>query len=323
MFPGFEKNEQHYVEQVTAQLKLESFTTIPSADNLVKDFEKVCYHQEEPFPSSSIYAQYKVFELAKMHNIKVLLDGQGADEVLAGYHKYAHWYLQEMVSRNKFSGANKERHLLHKNHVNFHWNVKNIMAAFLPSHASIALEKNEYNKIIHNTDVSKNLMGLLRGREWEGIHKPVVTKLNDILYFNTVQNGLEELLRYSDRNAMAHGREVRLPFLNDEMVRFIFSLPSSFKIKNGFTKSLLRKVMDQKLPGNIVWRTDKIGYEPPQKQWMETAVMKDYLHEAKSKLVKEDILKPQVLTRKTRSHHAHDADNFDWRYLCIAQMMHK
>ena len=76
--------------------------------NLIEDFEKLAWHQEEPFPSSSIYAQYKVFELAKKHNVKVLLDGQGADEILAGYHKYVHWYLQEMVSRYKFSGIKRK-----------------------------------------------------------------------------------------------------------------------------------------------------------------------------------------------------------------------
>jgi asparagine synthase (glutamine-hydrolysing) len=138
-----------------------------------------------------------------------------------------------------------------------------------------------------------------------------------------MQHGLQELLRYSDRNAMAHGREVRLPFLDAGLVQFIFSLPSHFKINNGFTKSILRKLMDDKLPQNIVWRTDKIGYEPPQKQWMENQVMKDYIHEAKVKLVKEDILKPHALHKKGKSLHAHDADNFDWRYLCVAQILNK
>ena len=98
---------------------------------LINDFEKLCYHQEEPFPSSSIYAQYKVFELAKTENIKVLLDGQGADEILAGYHKYIHWYLQELVSRNKFSVATKEKHLLRKNNILSIGVSKNFLAAFL------------------------------------------------------------------------------------------------------------------------------------------------------------------------------------------------
>jgi asparagine synthase (glutamine-hydrolysing) len=323
IFPGFEKDERKYIQQVVSAFNLESYTTIPTASNLIKDFEKLCYHQEEPFPSSSIYAQYKVFELAKTQNVKVLLDGQGADEILAGYQKYIHWYLQEMISRNKFSGATKERNKLHKNSISFNWGLKNFLAAFLPSHASIALEKKEYNKIIQNPDITRHLMNYIKGREWEGIHKPVVTKLNDILYFNTMQNGLEELLRYSDRNSMAHSIEVRLPFLYDELVQFIFSLPSKFKINDGYTKSIFRKLMDDKLPHNIVWRTDKIGYEPPQKQWMENAEMKDYLYEAKSKLVKEEYLKPQVLAKKTKSHHAHDADNYDWRFLCVAQMLRK
>ncbi|MEO8769916.1 MAG: asparagine synthase (glutamine-hydrolyzing) [Ferruginibacter sp.] len=323
VFPGFENDESKYIEQVSNEFNVESYTTIPSAIQLIDDFEKLAWHQEEPFPSASIYAQYKVFELAKQHNIKVLLDGQGADEILAGYHKYVHWYLQEMVSRYKYSGSKKEKLLLQKNNVNFKWGVKNIIAAFLPSHASIALEKKEYLRIIHHVDVSKNLLACLKGREWEGIHKPVVTKLNDILYFSTMQHGLQELLRYSDRNAMAYGREVRLPFLDAELVQFIFSLPSGFKINNGFTKSILRKLMNDKLPQNIVWRTDKIGYEPPQKQWMENQVMKDYIYEAKSKLVKEDILKPHALQRKTKTLHAHDADNFDWRYLCVAQVLNK
>ena len=226
-----------------------------------------------------------------------------------------------MVSRYKFSDIKKEKIRLQANNIPFRWGVKNIMAAFLPSHASIALEKKEYQRIIHHTDISKNMLTFLKGREWEGIHKPVVTKLNDILYFNTMQHGLEELLRYSDRNAMAHGLEVRLPFLNAELVQFIFSLPSQFKISNGYTKSIFRKLMDQKLPDSIVWRTDKIGYEPPQKIWMEDKEMKEYVYTAKQKLVKEDILKAQVLQKKSRSLHAHDADNFDWRYLCVAEML--
>ena len=74
----------------------------------------------------------------------------------------------------------------------------------------------------------------------------------------------EELLRYADRNSMAHSREVRLPFLQHDLVEFVFSLPSGMKIKDGFTKWILRRSMEQILPGNICWRKDKIGYEPPQ-----------------------------------------------------------
>ena len=99
---------------------------------MVDEFEKLCDHQEEPFPSSSIYAQYKVYELATAHQVKVVLDGQGADEVLAGYHKYAHWYLQEMISRYRFKAASHEKSMLLENNVQFKWGIKNLVAAFLP-----------------------------------------------------------------------------------------------------------------------------------------------------------------------------------------------
>lgn len=321
VFPGYETDESKYIEQVANHFSLESYCTAPSAVQMIDEFEKLAWHQEEPFPTASVYPQYKAYELAKQHHIKVLLDGQGANEILAGYHKYVHWYIQEMVSRYKFSGSKTEIQKLQKNNINFRWNVKNIMAAFLPSHASIALEKKEYLRIIHHGEVSKSLLSCLKGREWEGIHKPVVTKLNDILYFSTMQHGLQEVLRYTDRSSMAHGREVRLPFLNAELVQFIFSLPSRYKISNGHTKSIFRKMLDDKLPQNIVWRTHKYAYEPPQKQWMENPVMKDYIYEAKSKLIKADILKPHVLHKKTKSPHAYDADSFDWRYICAAQFI--
>lgn len=321
VFPGFEKDESKYIQLITQQFDLKNHQVEPTADGLIKDIEKLCYHQEEPFSSSSIFAQYKVFDLAKQQGIKVLLDGQGADEILAGYSKYIHWYLQEVLSRHRIGAAQKERKALKKNGIAFHWGIDNIFAAFMPAHAAIQLEKNEYRKTVSQPDVSKEFLRSCRGKAWEGIHKPIVTKLNDILHFNVVEFGLEELLRYADRNSMAHGREVRLPFLEPELVKFVFSLPSTYKIHEGWTKWLLRKTMDQQLPSQIVWRTDKIGYEPPQQQWMQDPLLQDYMHEAKKKLINYGILNTAVLNKKVKPAAAHDKDNFDWRYLSAAQIL--
>jgi asparagine synthase (glutamine-hydrolysing) len=320
VFPGFEKDESPYIDLITDKTGLHNFKTHPDADGLIKEFEKLCYHQEEPFSSSSIYAQFKVFELAKQQQVKVLLDGQGADETLAGYHKYIHWYLQEVLSRHKLGATQKEIIALKKNNIPFNWNITNYFAAFLPMHAAMQLEKNEYRKIIHQPDITPEFLKLQRGREWEGIHKPAVTKLNDILHFNTIEFGLEELLRYADRNSMAHGIEVRLPFLDHTLVEFIFSLPSNLKIHEGWTKWMLRKAMDKKLPGDIVWRKDKVGYEPPQQQWMENKTLQEYMHEAKRKLVNEKILTQKVLDKKIDPKAAHADNNYAWRYLCAAQL---
>ena len=321
VFPDFLKDESHNINLVAAMAGAENYQVQPVASQLISDFEKLCYHQEEPFQSSGIFVQYKVFELAKQHNIKVLLDGQGADEILAGYPRYLHWYLQEVLSRHKLGATEKEKKALLKNGLQFRWNIKNYLAAFLPAHAAIQLEKNEYRQIVRHPDINPDLIKSLKGHEWEGIHKPIVTKLNDILHFNTIEMGLEELLRFADRNSMAHGREVRLPFLNHELVEFIFSLPSRFKIHDGWTKWLLRQSVNKKLPDEIVWKADKVGYEPPQQDWMQDAVMKDYVHEARRKLVNARVLTSTILDKKIEPKSAYAENNFDWKCLCAAQII--
>src|SRR5262249_39416773 len=139
-------------------------------------------------------------------------------------------------------------------------------------------------------------------------------------FFHTAEMGLEELLRFADRNSMAHGREVRLPFLSHELVEFVFSLPSRLKMHNGWTKLLLRNAMDKKLPDQVVWRKDKVGFETPQKLWMENPLLQEYIRESKRKLVDAGILSKRVLDKKIEPRSAHAERNFDWRYLCAAHL---
>ncbi|MFZ1304839.1 MAG: asparagine synthase (glutamine-hydrolyzing) [Ferruginibacter sp.] len=321
VFPGFENDESTYIQAVSKGLNITNHQTETTAVELINDFEKLCYHQEEPFSSSGIFAQYKVFELAKKHGIKVLLDGQGADEILAGYPKYIHWFLQEVLSRHKLGATQIERNAFRKNNQPFRWNIKNMVAAFMPSHAAMHLEKLEYRKTISHPDISEDFLKLSKHQEWVGIHKPIVTKLNDIIHFNITEMGLEELLRFADRNSMAHGVEVRLPFLNHELVEFVFSLPSHLKMHEGWTKFLLRQTMDKKLPDEIVWRKQKVGFEPPQKNWMEETALQDYMHEAKKKLANAGILTKAAVDKKIEPLAAHADKNYNWRYLCAAQII--
>jgi asparagine synthase (glutamine-hydrolysing) len=321
VFPGFEKDETLFIDAAINKFKTDNFKIEPTIDDFIAEFQKVCYHQEEPFSSSSIYIQYKVFELAKQNNVKVLLDGQGADETLAGYHKYYHWYLQQLATRGKFRQIHRERKSLADKNITIDWGMKNYMAAYFYPHTAVFLERKEYNKIIKSQDINPDFVAALHGREWEGIRKSGINKLNDILYFNTMELGLEELLRFADRNSMAHGTEVRLPFLNHRLVEFVFSLPPNFKIRDGWTKWILRQAMNNKLPDEIVWRKDKVGYEPPQQKWMSDPTLQEYIHEAKKKLVDKGILQQHLLNKKILPLPAHNADNFDWRYLIAAQLL--
>jgi asparagine synthase (glutamine-hydrolysing) len=316
IFPGFETDESPYIQLLAEKKDIDNFTIYPTAENFISDFEKLCYHQEGFMGSASVYAQYKVFKLAKQHNIKVLLDGQGADEILAGYHKYYHWYWQELFKKDKARLQN-EITAARQLGVQDEWTWKNKLSASYPAYAAIYLKNARIRKQLAAAGIEKHFAAS-HGLSYYQV--PQQDSLSSVLYYNTFNNGLEELLHYADRNSMAHGCEVRLPFLNHRLVEFIFSLPSHFKIRNGRTKWVLRKAMDGMLPAEIAWRKDKIGFEPPQKAWMQHAVMQDYMREARKKLVAAGILKKALINKKIQPLDAHAADNFDWRYLVASRL---
>jgi asparagine synthase (glutamine-hydrolysing) len=184
-------------------------------------------------------------ELAKKNDVTVLLDGQGADEYLAGYLPYYQTYLNQLYysNLNLFDTEVFAYNSLHRS---------------LSSYADIS-----------KTETKRMKLGKLR-RKIFGQDMPYKNALQKELIKHSTQSGLKELLRYADRNSMAHSREVRLPFLSHKLVEFVFSLPDEFKLNSGWTKFVLRKSMDKILPPSICWRVDKIGYEPPQQLWIES-----------------------------------------------------
>ena len=315
IFPGFEKDELLFSSKIASQFNLQQHTIAVSTDDLVADWEKFLYHQEEPVGSASAFAQYKVFELARQHNTTVLLDGQGADEILAGYHKYYKWYWQELFQKRKLIRSG-EIAAARKIGIREKFGYKNIIASLVPDLASVILERQYLFHALNHEDLAKEFVRLQSKEAY--YTTPETRHLNGLLYFNTCVHGLEELLRYADRNSMAHGREVRLPFLGHELVEFIFTLPSHFKIREGWTKWLLRQSMDQLLPADIVWRKDKVGFEPPQKQWMQNPNLIEMIHEARKKLVIEKILNAGVINKPIHASSAYETATNDWRYLTAA-----
>ena len=316
VFPGYEKDESVFIRSVQERLGVQNYQTQPTADGMLQQFELLCYYQDEPFISASIYAQFCVFALAKKEGVTVLLDGQGADETLAGYLKYYHWYWQELYV-NERQTFFKELQLARNAGITNAWNWKNKLAARFPHMAATLQMAGRKRQQQKNGDLQADFIRNY-GRSYYTM--PLPHKLENVLHFNTCSSGLEELLRYADRNSMAHGREVRLPFLSHELVEFVFSVPARFKIRDAWTKWLLRKSMSNKLPQDIVWRTGKIGFEPPQKQWMETGLLQDKIYSEKEKLVKAGILQIGVLKKTTKPQDALAAFNSDWRYLAAGKL---
>ena len=224
---------------------------------------------------------------AKEQNVTVLLDGQGADETLAGYYKYFLPYLHEIYRKDKTQFKTElkdiENGLMLKNYLpktfyidNKTPRIKSLVAkktrALRFKNISPDLSADFLNSYKRKTSPFKNFLDL-----------------KEALYFDVFNYGLGKLLRFSDRNAMAFSREVRLPYLSHELVEFAFSLPSSYKMNKGWSKKILRDAMSNNLPNEIAWRKDKKGFQAPSK-WMENKKIKDLIHESSRKLISEKLV---------------------------------
>ena len=291
-FPGFARDESPYMDLVTKSSNVEPHFVIPSSESILNNLKKIARHHEWPVGSMSVTSQYEVMKLSRDNGIKVLLDGQGADEVLAGYPMYWPYYLMQLFreNRKKFRTVKSGLETLHSQKVSFPPTLQSYLQVFsqnLYSQLQDIRRKIRSNGSPFFNGINPELVGRYK-KDKNPIYKP--SNLKEILYHSTIRYGLNELLRYADRNSMAHSVEVRLPFLSHQLVEFVFSLPEGFLIHDGWTKYILRKSMNDILPAEIAWRKDKVGYEPPQQDWLNTPGFKDLLIESVSYLKKEKII---------------------------------
>jgi len=317
IFPGFEKDEQQQAALVARHLRLQQTFVEIRDDEVVPLMERVMRYQDEPVASGSALAQFRVFEAARAAGVTVLLDGQGADEVLAGYDKYYRWYWQELY-RSRQLGSSGELEAARALGVpdSFGWAQR--VAALFPDFAASLLEGRRARQAAGQSDLNTEWVRAQRPHFYYLL--PSAFTLNAVLHYNTFDNGLPELLRLADRNSMAHSVEVRLPFLSTELVRFVFSLAPSYKIRQGRTKWLLRKAVEDLLPGEVVWATRKTGFEPPQLRWMQLPEVQDAIRAGKERLVAAGVLDPRVLNQKIKPHTAYAASAHDWKYWTLSYL---
>jgi len=207
---------------------IERHDVYPEFDDVLKLHPKVVYHQDSPIPTSSMVAQWMVFEEAGKH-VKVMLDGQGADEIFAGYHMYFGTLYASLLRRGKIYTLLKEMSA----------------AKSIPGYDQTFAIKCAANSL-------KNY--------------PTVF---DYSYNQVTNTSLPALLHWEDRNSMAQGVEGRVPFLDHDLVEHVMALPDEKKISNGTTKVILREAMQGLIPDEIVNRKDKIGFQTPEKYWFE------------------------------------------------------
>lgn len=239
-FDDPEKDEGKWIDMVVKKAKTDHYEIFPDPAEFAHEINKINYHHEYPLGSTSNYAHFYVLKLAKEKGITVILDGQGADEILAGYDFYRQYAMWEMFYSGKFGKLKRERNLQQQIH------GRKVPVGYL--------------------FVLKALMSRLffPGNIDNSMYRSLKAKLRFDL---TISIG--ELLAYADRNSMAHGVETRLPFLYHELVEFALALPNEQIYRNATTKWVLRNAIKNVVPDEIVNRRDKLGYAPPQEKWMK------------------------------------------------------
>ena len=270
VYPGFAKDESRWVDLVVNQTGIVPHTVTPTAELLKQEFPALLRHQEQPFGSTSIFAQWKVFELARQRGVPVTLDGQGADETLAGYDYFFPVYYWQLLGSGRAPDWWRETRA----------RARLSGGSALWERLSTAGGPWDHRRMIR-------LAGLVdpgyatgwvdpalrrRARELPTA-QPVLAhgeRLNQRLADVFTRNGLPALLRYADRNAMAFSVESRMPFMDYRLVSFLLALPADQKIREGQTKAVLRQAVRGHVPDAIVDRQDKIGFETPETDWFRS-----------------------------------------------------
>jgi asparagine synthase (glutamine-hydrolysing) len=267
-------NERAYIDQVLEMTSAAANFVFPTEEWLWKDLSRIVWHQEEPFGSTSIFAQWCVMQLAHSRGVTVLLDGQGADEIFGGYYRVLPVYINEMVTQGRLLQALRAARKTATNTTAdtmsfFKWAVRQRLAMkSLPDgHGSRSRLEDAARDSGLSPDLKVALLSQEEGKYPRDLHHKHRT-LHDCLKELIYEDSLPHVLRHEDRNSMAFSLEARIPFLDYRLVEFVFRFAGTLRIRDGWTKWLQRVTVDEMLPSEIAWRRDKVGFETPERQWL-------------------------------------------------------
>lgn len=255
-----ETDESKYAKIVSDVSSLELNIVEPTSEDFKKYLDEVVFTQEEPFGSSSIFMQYFVMKKAKEIGCTVMLDGQGGDETLLGYEKY---FPSAYIDIFKSKGIIKTLKQIKKSNENngkmsIGWILKYTVGSLFSNIRKLEYKrktsfmKRYDNKFIFFDNLSKNYFNINALQAYE------------IQYTN-----LPILLRYEDKNSMRNSIETRLPFIDYKTLECALNTDIKYKIKDGWTKYILRKILNKYLPNEVVWRKNKLGFNAPENIWMK------------------------------------------------------
>lgn len=266
-------DEKPYMDAVVAAVQARPHYVFPRAEDVFARAADITWHQDEPFGSTSIFAQWCVFEEARRAGIKVMLDGQGADEQLAGYHASFPYYLSYLARRGQWIAVVRtigERSRLHG--VSASDQLQRFLPLLLPAPMAAFLRRQRTVHLQHDWLGSEALRAHAgRDHPYELSRAPLglppVTDLATLCLSQIFASHLQMLLHWEDRNSMAHSIEARVPFVDHRLVEFSLMLGNDHKIAGSDTKQVLRRAMADVLPPMVQERRDKLGFATPEQAW--------------------------------------------------------
>ena len=255
-------DERFYAEAVVRHIGASATWVYPDSDSKIKDdLYTLAFVQEQPFPTLSIYSQYCVMRAAKQAGIKVLLDGQGGDELSLGYDVCQAIKIATMLRSGKMLASFREIIFLNKNNAGLN------IGRLLPLVCYFGMPRLRLwrNRRRATGFVRSELLALNSGSSL--LMRPI-KNLDQARKMWIEENPLPILLHYEDRNSMAHSIETRLPFLDYRMINLAFGLAENIINGQGWTKLISRRGMVGLVPNEVIWRRDKKGFPAPTSRFI-------------------------------------------------------
>ncbi|MHB2265048.1 asparagine synthase (glutamine-hydrolyzing) [Aliihoeflea sp. PC F10.4] len=266
-------SEESWIDSINEHVGAVSHKVTATANDFARDVDAMILAQGEPFGSTSIYAQYRVFQLARESGMTVTLEGQGADELLAGYWGYPGYRIRSLVESKEFARAHRfAKHWSTWPGRSYHraimYYAATVLRGRMHARGRALLGRDARPKwldVAALTDAGVQF----EERLWSGAPHGHGRRVVERLAYEAQERVLPSLLRHSDRNAMRFSIEGRVPFLTPQFAELLLSLPESFLISDGGeTKSVFREAMRGIVPSAILDRKDKIGFATPEREWL-------------------------------------------------------
>jgi asparagine synthase (glutamine-hydrolysing) len=261
-FPGDPVDETVYTKDLNTRYPFKPYLTFPSAETAYQSLQQFVHANDEPTTNPSFFSQYEVMKKAAQSGVKVLLDGQGGDEVFAGYQYFHGFNLYGLLTGRRGKEFIKEliNSIIRKQHFSAY---QTLLFQLLPRAMKKKMLLTNMPYISHeffHTFIETSLV----------FNEFFTAETMNISLVRHIQYKLEHLLRMEDRNSMAFSIEARVPYLDHRLVEFMLGVCSRLKIRDGETKFLQKAALSHYTTARIVERKDKIGFGTPGEKWMKT-----------------------------------------------------